>query len=241
MDIKLALMCGIDIPIPECQLTIHQPTLKEISYIGEEDFFAGVQCLCLNKNLILQDEAVISNTTNFQIFMTIMQEKQALEKQIAVQQVLVLLFPDYKISFTPRSILFLKNTETINVDEENFEFLQQTISNVCCLKSNNNSNQQFNPANKKAKEIADKLMHARKRVAAQKNVNQGSIFGQYISVLTVGIGSMSLNDVINLTIYQLYDLIERLMLHTSWDLDMKCRLAGSTSEKQPEDWMKNIH
>ena len=44
-DIKLALMTGVDIPIPECQITLHQPTIKEISMIGEEDFFIGVQCL----------------------------------------------------------------------------------------------------------------------------------------------------------------------------------------------------
>ena len=36
MDYRLALMTGIDIPIPECQLVIHQPSLKEISFIGEK-------------------------------------------------------------------------------------------------------------------------------------------------------------------------------------------------------------
>ena len=41
MDYRLALMCGNDIPIPECQLIVHQPSIKEISYIGEKDFFAG--------------------------------------------------------------------------------------------------------------------------------------------------------------------------------------------------------
>ena len=33
MDMRLALMAGSDIPIPECQLTLHQPTIKEISFI----------------------------------------------------------------------------------------------------------------------------------------------------------------------------------------------------------------
>ena len=42
MDTRLALMCGIDIPVPECQLIVHQPKLKEIAYVGEEDFFVGV-------------------------------------------------------------------------------------------------------------------------------------------------------------------------------------------------------
>ena len=49
MDIRLALMCGTDIPLPECQLVIHQPRIKEIALVGEEDFYTGVQCLNLNK------------------------------------------------------------------------------------------------------------------------------------------------------------------------------------------------
>ena len=49
---KLALMTGIDIPIIEMQLAIHQPTIKEISYLGEEEFFSGISCLCIDKNLI---------------------------------------------------------------------------------------------------------------------------------------------------------------------------------------------
>jgi hypothetical protein len=34
-DIRAALMTGIDIPIPECKLIMHQPSIKEISYLGE--------------------------------------------------------------------------------------------------------------------------------------------------------------------------------------------------------------
>ena len=46
MDVRLALMTGNDIPIPECQLVLHQPTIKEIAFLGETDFFIGVQTLC---------------------------------------------------------------------------------------------------------------------------------------------------------------------------------------------------
>ena len=37
MDSRLALMTGTPIPIPECQIAVHQPTLEEISYMGEEN------------------------------------------------------------------------------------------------------------------------------------------------------------------------------------------------------------
>ena len=101
--------------------------------------------------------------------------------------------------------------------------------------------QAFNPGSAKAKEIADKLMRARQRVAAQKAEGEGSIFAQYISVLTVGLHSMTIEDCQNLTMYQLFDLVERYMLFTNWDLDVKSRLAGGKPDKQPDNWMKNIH
>ena len=87
MDTRLSLMCGTDYPVPECQLVIHQPSIKEISFIGEQDFFTGIQCLCLNKTMFVKDETDLSNVNNFQIFMTIMSEKEAADKKAAVQQV----------------------------------------------------------------------------------------------------------------------------------------------------------
>ena len=93
MDKRLALMCGTDIPVPECQILIHQPSIKEIALIGESDFFTGIQCLCLNKSMFVKDENLLQDTNNFQIFMTIMSEKEAADKKIAVQQVCTLLFP----------------------------------------------------------------------------------------------------------------------------------------------------
>ena len=237
MDIKLALMAGIDIPIPELQLTIHQPTIKEIALIGETDFFIGIQCLTINKNMIAQGETLLGNTNNFQIFMTIMTEKETRDKKNAVLQVLTLILPNYKPMFTPRTLV-LQGDNMVTIDEKNFEFLQEVLKEIFCIKSQ--SNQNFNPGNAKAKEIADKLMRARQRVAAQKGEN-GSVFVQYVSTLTVGLQSMSLQDCLNLTMFQMFDLIERYSLWLNWDLDIKSRLAGGKPDDKPDNWMKNIH
>ena len=241
MDTRLALMCGTDYPVPECQLTIHQPRIKEISLIGESDFFTGIQCLCLNKSMFIKDESLLADTNNFQIFMTVMNEKEAADKKLAVQQVCTLLFPNDKVLFTPRSLMVSRENGSIMIDESNFEYLQQAISNICCLKTGPMDQQAFNPADKKAREIAEKLMRGRQRVAAQKGETNVSVFTQYLSILTIGIGSMSLQDMTDLTMYQLYDLVERYMLYVNWDMDVRCRLAGGKPDNQPDNWMKNIH
>ena len=241
MDYRLALMAGIDIPIPECQLILHQPSIKEIAYIGERNFFTGIQCLCLQKNMVVEDESILSTTSNFQIFMTIMNEKQTADKKADVLQVLTVLFPSYRIIFTPRSILFNDEQGSFIIDENNFESLQQALSDVFCLRNSDQAT--YNPANKKAKEIADKLMKARQKVAQLKAQEEGSgsALAQYVSTLTVGVSSMSLDECLNLTMYQLYDLMERYSLYINWDIDLKSRLAGGKPDKPAENWMKNIH
>ena len=241
MDNRLTLMCGTDYPVPQCQLIIHQPRIKEIALIGEQDFFTGIQCLCLNKSMFVKDESDLSNANNFQIFMTIMSEKEAIDKKVAVQQVCTLLFPKYKVMFTQRSVLISGDGQTMQIDESNFEYLQAAISNICCMKTGPMDQTAFNPANSKAREIAEKLMRGRAKVAAEKGQSNTSIFSQYLSILTVGLGSMSLQDAMDLTMFQLYDLVERYMLYINWDMDVRCRLAGGKPENQPDNWMKNIH
>ncbi len=240
MDTRLLLMCGTDYPVPECQTVIHQPSIKEISYIGESDFFSGIQCLCLNKSMFVKDESLLADTNNFQIFMTIMSEKETVDKKFAVQQVCALLFPDQKVSFTPRSILLTGKNGSNFIDENNFEFLQSALTDICCLKTGPMDQQSFNPANAKAKEIAEKLMRGRQRVAEQKGETNVSVLTQYLSMLSVGL-QMPLNELQQLTIFQMYDLVERYMLYTNWDMDVRCRLAGGKPENQPDNWMKNIH
>lgn len=241
MDLRLALMCGIDIPIPECQLVIHQPTIKEIAYIGEKDFFTGVQCICINRATLEKDNFLPVEINNFQIFMMIMNEKEVAEKKAIVKSTFLLFFPNYQIMFTPRSIIFRQGEQSIMVDETTFDFLQQAIISICCLNKSGTGNENYNPQSKKAKEIAEKLMRGRQRIAAEKGESETSIFSQYLSVLTVGIASMSLQHVMNLTVYQLYDLIERYSLYINWDIDIRSRMAGATMDKEPENWMKNIH
>ena len=79
------------------------------------------------------------------------------------------------------------------------------------------------------------------RVNAQNGGENSSIFSRYLSLLTIGLGSMSLQDLSNCTMFQLYDLFERYMLFINWDIDVRTRLAGGKPDSQPDNWMKNIH
>lgn len=130
MDIRLALMAGIDIPIPDFQLTIHQPTIKEIALIGEDDFFTAIHYLTLKK----EDYAVvadIADLNSFDLLMKIMQDSPEQVKD-AIRGLLTLLFPSEQITFTPRSIFIINAQEqkTVVIDSNNFDILKQYINEI---------------------------------------------------------------------------------------------------------------
>ena len=162
------------------------------------------------------------------------------DKKELVIQVLTLVFPNTKVAFTPRSMLLIQDGVNVTIDEGNFEILQSVLIQQFCIK--NTDQDQFNPQSEKAREIAQKLMKGRQRVAAQRaQENSGSTFAQYLSIIAVAINGMSLKDALSLTIYQLYDLIERYHLYLNWDIDIRARMAGANGDKPVENWMKQIH
>lgn len=246
---KLMLMTGVDIPVPELQTAIHQPTILEISYIGELQYFSTMQLFCFNKATLLAGNTKGTSNllamNNFEIFMTLINGPDAIEKKEQVIAVLAILFPGYVAQFLPRSLFFnnVEKKHSFTLDEKNFDNLKAVLEDVSGLKNaTSGSNGSFNPKGQKAAEIAAKLMKGRQRAA--QNRGEGSsdgVLARYVSILTIGLNSMSLSECLNLTVYQLYDLIERYGLYISWDLDIKSRLAGGKPDSKPDDWMKNIH
>ena len=208
MDNRLALMTGTDIPIPECQLIIKQPRIKDISFLGETDFFIGVQTLSINKSMVVvEDKSVLDQINNFQVFMTVINEKEMQDKRKKVEAVFQL-FGLGKPSYTPQSLILTdNNNETHLIDANNFDYLQEAIKLVTCAQNGPMDQQAFNPSDDAARKIAEKLMRGRQRVAAQKGSSTSSAFSRYLSVLTVGL-HIPLQQLAECTMFQLYDLME---------------------------------
>ena len=79
----LLLLSGNDIPFREARLNIHQPTLKEIGYIGEDAFFTGCELLNFSKDILNSEDRIhLENKSNFEIFMSIMKD----QKNSAIQK-----------------------------------------------------------------------------------------------------------------------------------------------------------
>lgn len=238
-------MTGVDIPLPDFQTTIHIPRLKEIALIGESNFFTAVHYLCLDKEMLVQDEILLSSLSNFQVLMKVLEQSQDKEKKQAIIMLFKVLFPDYSAIITPNSIILndQSNSRQIMIDDNNFSSLQSVLKEVLCVNSiYQGDNIIYNPLNDRAREIAAKLMRGRQRVAAIKSQGSSeSVLTRYISILTVGTHTLSVEDCSNLNLFQIFDLMERYNAFVEWDVDLRVRLAGGKPDKQVESWMRNIH
>lgn len=239
----LGLGLGLKVPIPELQLTLSSPTMEDIGYIGEENFFTATQLLCLDKDQLIQDETLLQNSSNFQVLMEVLKQTEDKNKKTSLINLFQIILPDYKTAITPNGFILLKDGEEPKmIDEGNFNIFQQVVKEVLCV--NNifqGKNVVYKPSNAKAKRIADKLMRGRKKVAEQKGGNKNkSVLIQYLSILTVA-RVITISDWPKMTLFLLFDLMQRYNLNVDWDIDLRVRLAGGTPEKQVDSWMKNLY
>ena len=221
--------------------------------MGEMSYFATMQLLCFDKNIILasnpQGASNLSTMSDFQIFMTLVNVPDQTSRMIIQNNLInlfTILFPGYQAQILQNGLgIYFNNPMTKHgtmVNDTNFDIFKAAITEATGIKNSiGGENSGFNPRNKKAAEIAAKLLKGRTRAAASKGYSADGVLGRYVSILTVGLSSMSLDQCLNLTVYQLYDLLERYGLYIGWDLDIKSRLAGGTPDDKPDDWMKDLH
>ena len=240
---ELLLLSGNDLPFPEAGLTIHQPRIREIAYITEFNFWSGCQILKFDKEKFSdQDKNDLLNMSNFNIIMTIMQEKRKQAQQVKIHalSLLALLFPTYQISLKKKTIQLrnIQNGEFSEINDENFENFKNILIDMFCLESN--ESKQYNPSGELAKKIAKQMIKGQEQRAKLAPKQKLSILSRYVSVLAVG-QKKNINDLMNYTVYQLTDEFNRFELKLQYDSWEKFKIAGATGMEDPKDWLKDIH
>lgn len=248
---ELLLLSGSDVPFPEARISIHPPTIKEIGYIGEEAFFAGTELLNFSKDVLsTEDKTRLEDKSNFEIFMSIMNDKKIAtlqQSRINAMLVMTLIFPIYQIKVLPQGIILIpiekatEESEFYTIDATNFESFKEILKEMFCLSKRNKDAPDYNPLGQRAKELAEKLKRGREKAAAAKGGQQKvAVFSRYVSILSVG-ERKNMNDLLQLTVYQLFDEFERFELKEANDMYIKGKLAGAKDMKEVESWMKDIH
>ena len=245
---SLTLISGIDVPIPEIGVNIHQPTIREIAYIGEKSFYEAAQTIIIQKedfingleNITQEDKTALSLMSNFEIFLKLVEANPL--SSTKVQMLLSLLFPDFNSSIEERFIFLVhpKEQKSILINDSTFEILQEVITTILCLQSGN-TKEEFNPQGDRAREIAEKIKRGRERAARLKGEKeqQSNFLSKYISGLGIGTNTLNIHNVLDLTLYQLLNQLERYGLYTQYNISIQAKMAGA-KDVEDVDWLKDI-
>lgn len=240
----LLYLSGNDIPFAAARINITQPKIKDIALLGENNFYAGIEFLKFDKDILSDEDKIkLENHSNFDVLIAIMNEQNITIQQQKIQltMVLALLFPLHSIEIKSDCISLEKDNEEFRIDRTNFEEFKSIIKHMFCL-DGEDSNDDYNPSGAMAKQIAEKLKKRRQKISQAKDGDNKriSILEKYVSILTVG-EQKDMNSILNYTVYQLFDELKRYQLKLAWDINLQARMAGAQDLKDAEDWMKDLH
>ena len=245
---RLMLDTKANIPFPAAQLTIVQPSIKDISLLGEEsNFLVSVNALTKNYRAI-KDNFDLSQLSNFEIFMTMMMEKDANVQKIKqdVEQMLSLLFPNHQIMMTPQSIILMnEEKKSFLIDANNFDAFADIIYDMFCLKNFHGDDfDDYNPGGDRARALVEKFRKKRELLAELRrergeNNSLMSVLERYISILAVG-ERKDKNQLAEYSVFQLVDEFKRFQLKETFDFTFQAKMAGAQKIKDAKDWMGDI-
>lgn len=246
---ELQLLSKNDIPFPQGQVSIHPPVIREIGLIGEQSFFGGSNFLTFSKDKFLNesDKNNTSNQSDFDILMSIIinGKEQFEDVKNNILNVLTLLFPRYTINFNEIGIvLAIPEEKTLGfINNTNFKEFKELITQLLCLNSSKEEKDyNINPNSALAKSFLQKF-EERRRILANQNKGKNkkvNILYRYVSALAVG-ENKDMNDLLNYTVYQLFDEYERFVHKLSYDAYVQAKMAGAKDLSEVDHWMKDMH
>ena len=210
-------------------------------------FYLGSNFLCFSKDRLEEkDKNNLANRTNFDVLMSMMNNKTDTTLKssiISAELVLSLIFPEHRLMKMPRMLVLTKQVdgkkEQSLINNENFEQFKDIISQMFCLKTLSGG-LDYNPANKLAQQIANKLRERHKKLQ-KKNGDQKkgiNILSRYISIL-VQANHRTYSELLQYTVYQLFDQFRRFQKKYSYDMWMKAKLAGAENLQDVDSWLSD--
>lgn len=161
---------------------------------------------------------------------------------LSIELVLSLIFPEYQLKKMPNMLLLNREVDGKKeqgiINNDNFEQFKQIIKEMFCLNALGGG-ADYNPANKLAEQIAkkfrDRHKKLQKKTAGQKNIN---ILSRYISILVLA-NQHTYSELMQYTVYQLFDQFKRFQKKYSYDTWFQAKLAGAENLEDVDSWLSD--
>lgn len=223
---NLRKMTGIDIPIEELGLTIHQPKIKEISILGEDNYLVAL--------------AIMKKATTLDLYKKVLQTKfqNVQNTKSLILNFLTLYFKD--LVFEDTGDILIKGQDK-SIGEKEYEIIHRSLLMICSELATQEPKEEFNPGNERARQIAEKMNKARKRLEQQNVPEKTSdkiegFLDRYI--LAAVIIGQPLSEILEMTFPILTEVVQFYIGNwEDFDLEIKSRLAGAKNEDKLEHWL----
>lgn len=234
----MSLFLGDPIYVAEIDEFITQPTMREI--IRNEHVIMPILEKMTMSDKQIKTIKELESVDSYTIALLLLNEDQA-ETAFGLPIFMSMIFPEYEILDITENGIILKNQKgkVVILNQVNFDIFKRTLRDIFNMKDNQKK-EEFNPKSEKAKEIAEKLKKARQRKLASTKGVAAQTMADFATILTISLNGYTLEQVLDLTMYQFFILLERVTLYNNFSIDLKCRLAGASDGDEPVDWMKNL-
>lgn len=198
-DLELKLLTGVPIYIDSVGY-LNPPKLEEVIQIGESVYNQIVAHLLIDKSNI---ESLTSEATNFQAALVLYHYNDMFRKLFSYG---IELYFKEKLNYSEDGFFYFGSiSDNRIIDQEAFDVIQRCV--IAANKIKIKQEEEFNPANEQAKRIIDMILKGRKeKPKSKETVDLHSM----ISGLAWKSNNLSILDITKLTIYQLYDGLNRL-------------------------------
>lgn len=242
------ILSGMPIKVAGCNIAISQPSIKDICAFGEDSFLANLQLFINIENFVRpvkEGNSRLGMLSDFQVLIVILNEDKNIKQ--SVDDLFNLLFPNYIWEYDAGCINFHNEEHGPIIGQlnpMNFENLQGILQTLFLPQGA--QKQEYNPANARAAEIAEKLKKAEERRNKMKQEEKGkiqSLFANYVSALAIGL-SMDINILYSYTPFQLYDAFTRYTKKLAFDLYQRVStmpMMDASKMTEPDNWIDNIY
>jgi hypothetical protein len=238
-------LSGADVPIPECNIIIHQPSIKDICLFKETNFLTAATLLSHfhdNAEKLRKERPELSEYGDVTLVLAAIQQDPELCSNVT--NFFQLVFPRYSIDILENEIFFTEGDKRVGLlATHNYSSFEQVIKDLFLIPTKGDS---YNPQGKRAAAIAEKLKEREKILAQKKGLNKKvppSLFGSYASILSIGM-NIDINTIYNYTPFQLYDAFNRYWKKVSNDFYTKVSttpMMDTSKMEEPESWSENIY
>lgn len=243
-------LSGMPIAVAGCNIAVSQPSIRDIAAYGEDRFLLGVELFVKTEkmvNFVKKGNSRLSMYDDFQVLIAIINEDADVKDSVDNLFGLIL---DYDYEYAAGSINFyIKDNKQHGIigqlNPMNFENFQLVLKELFLPTGVSDDEEEYNPANDKAAEIAEKLRRGREKVKQIKGSESKvkSMFANYLSILSIGL-SMNINTLYDYTPFQLYDAFKRYMVKGAYDLYQRVStmpMMDTSKMEVPDNWMDDIY